>query len=180
MAKTSASATLSPLVLSTGNGIYKQHVQSVIEQCNYSAGRNSDALAVFETGIGGAFGTWTHASYFTTSRVTVYVINFWIDPDLQAIDIETVATLAAGQTGTIWVTVGGWTATHTHAAASTTTQTSSPTTAASPTGVGTGWQTITIEMQKSSGATAGTSRLDSIRIEGRTITAANLPDPANE
>lgn len=180
MAKTIASATLSPLQLATGNGIYKEHVEDVIEQANFAAGRNPEALAIIETGINGDFGPWTHAAYFMAGPQTVYVINIWIDPDVQSVDFSSTATMAASHTGDVIFAVGGWSATHSHTAGATTTLTTTPTTAASPTGVGTGWQTVTVQLNRTSGSTTASARLDFLRIETKTITAANLPGPANE
>lgn len=179
MAQTQTSSTMSPYRFSTGNGIYFEDVQAVIEMMNYAFGRNPTTHGSMSTGVdawGGAGSIATHGVELpTTSGYNQYYRGrIWIDPDVDNLVCEAEMTLTVGNEALVRFTIGGGNVIL--ATFNIGTDRNSSTLATSSTG--TGWRAVTIEINHSLGATAGQT-LNDWTIQDDEVTSS-FPDPPNE
>lgn len=183
MAKTQTQATLSPLQLTTGREIYLEDARTVAEQQNYTFGYSVATYFSLVTAAAGWQDTGdqaleTHETYFPASASfsTYYTVPIFINADVDQVQFGGECTVAATNTCQIRITVGGaapQTVDFTNANNGTEKTADFVTSS-----TGTGWQTVTLELARSVGASA-TNQLKALRLEAQVITTG-LPSPPDE
>jgi hypothetical protein len=167
MAKTSATSTIAVGELITGQGLFYEDVRAVIEQANWSFGERICECLV-STSVADTLSV--SSGWEEALRTQV-----WIDADATTIELASVAQLTAANTAGVRFTVGAASAvTNSHTNATNNTVVVG-TVAVSSTG--TGWVTLTIEINH----TAGSAASDLVTYRGvqvQRIAAASIPDPS--
>lgn len=176
MSRTAAPTTLNPTTFGTGNGIYFEDAVQVVEQINYTASRTPQVLAQWIAAPSGwgASGNEPHAHSvtFSGSLETFYQTDVWIDPDAQEIRIEVDAAMAAGNEGEVVVDLGG-----AQVVLAFDDSTPTVTDQVSSGDTGTGWQSLTVRIQRTSGASSANALR---RVQVSTEPWASLPVPLDE
>lgn len=176
MAKTQAATTIPPEVFTTSQGIYTDDVTDVIEVHNMAwgygvaavlAGQLSGFLASPFTAVGPHEVTFPASAGYSRR----YRGRLWIDPDTDNLELRTVVTMPAANTGRVRITIGATNSVHTHSAGATTTTTSTLATSAT----GTGLVSFEVEVDHQTGASTSCT-LDEWLIQGQAVTSA-LPSP---
>ena len=182
MSKTKTQGTLSPFAFGVGRPILEADVQVVAETLNYVAGESPTCYWDFVAGVHG-WGTTgdevaTHRVKLATTSgyVEYYRFKIWIDPDEQEIEVAHECVVTAANTVLVKTTIGSNNVVTTHLNAN---NGSEVTDTILTSATGTGWQTVTIEINHSVGSSSVCS-LKSTRGEALAIAAADLPDPGDE
>lgn len=171
MAKTKTASTKSPFSFVIGDTMTKEDLRAVHEMQNYARCEAVQNL-IFGQGEDATLSPHGPVYFPASGSAELYRFVVFIDPDLVTLNVRTVATLPAGATGSVIVTIGGGSCTNSHTAGATTTQ--NGTIAVSSTGIG--WQLGTIDLQADSGDPS-TGVFDRFRVRSAVIAASALPDP---
>jgi len=182
MSKAKTQGTLSPFAFGVGRPILEADVQVVAETLNYVAGESPTCYWDFVAGVHG-WGTTgdevaTHRVKLATTSgyVEYYRFKIWIDPDEQEIEVAHECVVTAANTVLVKTTIGSNNVITTHLNANNGSEVTDSILTAD---TGTGWQTVTIEINHSVGSSSVCS-LKSTRGEALAIAAADLPDPGDE
>lgn len=178
MAKTATTTSRSAFGFVPGNVATADDFQGVHEMQNAARALPVNLLCLQGEGQGWDGGSELAPSgsgvhFPSTGSDEVFRAMVYIDPDLVQIAVRTVVTLPASCSATVTVTVGGATATH---AAHTAGTTSTANTNLNTSSTGTGWQLVTVDLQRDTGDPS-TGTLDRCRIRSNAIPAASLADP---
>lgn len=181
MTRTATFSTMSPYAMGTGQGIYFEQARAVAEMANYAFQNTNDCHVSLCTGAD----DWnhdagqeiaTHAAAFSASSgwLEYYSFRIWIDVDVQDVSVTAKCFFESPDEGSVRFTVGGASAvTQSFTSASLLEQTDTIATSST----GTGWQTVLIEMNHTTGS-QGDQTLDDFRVEN--VAAATLPAPVIE
>jgi hypothetical protein len=179
MAKTQTAATASPLAdFATGAPVLAERELEVVEMINWTGWRRP---VVYWSKTCGASGWDTVNSkgyddcYFTGSSVVRYRFQIKIDPDGADLTVAAVCEMAASNTGNVVFTVGGGSATIGFANSD---NGSEKIATIAKTSTGTGWQSVAVAIERTSGA-SGTNELRHARIQD-TRQTSSLPSPVIE
>ena len=180
MSKTITASTASPWRLSTGNGVYKEDVQAVIEQQNYTCQRitNSYLNIVTAQESWGSSGDeeGTHNVIFPTTATTdlTYQTEADIDADGALIYVEAYVNIGTGADCDVVFSIGS---ASTITLAFPSAGAANVNTTISRALTGTGWQTIKVNLRTNTVGSAD-SQLLSLRVEDQPLSSAALiPDP---
>lgn len=175
MAKAKTRATLSPETLTLGQPIRRTDVQTVLGAHGYAVG------STIETLISSAYYTdspGTEPTLLAGAGTDIVEHLAWIPPHAVSVDVHVEIELGSGSTATgeVTVNVGSGSATFSRAGASAA-QPASTTIATSSTG--TGWQSVTVEGEVTSGTDAAAA-LGKLRVATSPIAVGDLADPTVE
>lgn len=177
MAKVQTTTEIPPETFTVSQGIYTEDLEAVVEMHNLSfglgvaAGLAGQLSGYFDfsgfTNLGPAEVTFNTASGYSRR----YRGQVWIDPDAANLELRSVVTMPAANTGRVRFTVGATTSVHNHAAASTTTTTSTLATSAT----GTGLVDFELELDHQTGS-SDACILEDWYLQAQAVTSS-LPSP---
>lgn len=185
MSKNQASTEISPARFGTGNGIYFEDLVTVVEM-----GHLIDHTVVASEIVNLACGhtTWPADSttgaelsdaqfpeLVATGRVTIFSFRVYIDPDLNGITAEFEVTIASGDVGTVYISIGG-----NQQSAAGLSASGESTLSWLTSNTGTGWQPVVVDLERTTAGAADQMYLERIRIKGNTIAAGAMIDPIDE
>jgi hypothetical protein len=181
MARTQATSIVSPGGLALGAQVKYEDALSVIQHQNYVFGNNPQVHLACTTAPAGWGTNTVHTLRISfeatdTNTMRLEIEDFIrIDPDVVNIVVGIRTQLTGADTGSVRVTVGGTSTTFLCTSATNGNEITPVTLATSATG--TGWQFVTVELERTGGTTA--AYLRNIRLQDQQI-ASSLPGPVND